>query len=578
MPTAETDAPQPAEPDVEDRRDGTRPQWRWPARGDLLALVPLAIVVLLPLRGLWLAAGPPMEEGFMLVFPERVLAGDVPNRDFLHLYGPGSLWVLALAFVLGGATLGVQRLVGLAQHVGVATGIYVLLRPWGRAFASVGACIAALIIITPTGLSALAWIGGVALGLWCVNAAAGALEADEERARRRRTWAAGLLAGAALLYRLDLALAVGAALLVTLVLLPAADRRRLVLAAVAGVSPYLLHLAMAGPGNVVRGMLIEPVFELRGGRRLPLPPSWDDFDGFLQRAGLLDEPPWPFPALRGPVQLNLWLLAILLGAFATLVAGWWAHRDGRPRLLILAVFGAGLLPQALQRADSTHLSWVSCVTFAVLPVALVELARRGRAHSPTSTGTGRRARGAAVGAVLVPLVLLAAVLPDFTVRSYADAVGQSFGHRRNAGVMAHEGRTFRYARADAVDAVNALLPLVDSVTEPGDRLFVGPGDLRKTPYSEAFLYHLLPDLVPATRFIEMDPGIANAEGSGLAEELRSADVVILSSIRDDWNEPNDSLEFGSNEPNEVLERHFCLRASYGEGLFGRGLYEVWTPC
>ena len=46
-------------------------------------------------RGLLRSQGPPMEEGFMLVFPERLLAGDFPNRDFLHLYGPGSVWILA---------------------------------------------------------------------------------------------------------------------------------------------------------------------------------------------------------------------------------------------------------------------------------------------------------------------------------------------------------------------------------------------------------------------------------------------------------------------------------------------------
>jgi hypothetical protein len=331
--------------------------------------------------------------------------------------------------------------------------------------------------------------------------------------------------------------------------------RRLVLAAAAGVSPYLVHLAMAGPANVVRGMVLEPVLELRAGRRLPLPPSWDDFDGFLQRAGLLDEPPWPLPSLRGPVQLNLWLLATLVATVVVLVAGWRAARAWRPRLLVIAVFTAGLLPQALQRADSTHLAWVSCVTFAVLPVALVELCRPGSLARPARV----------LGAALVPVVLLVGVLPDFTVRAYADAVAQTFGHRRKAEVMEWEGRTFRYARADAVDAVNALLPRVEAVTEPGDRLFVGPGDLRKTPYSEAFLYHLLPDLVPATRFIEMDPGIANAPGSGMVDELRSADVVILSSIRDDWNEPNDSLRFGPDEPNEVLEREFCLIESFGDG-------------
>jgi hypothetical protein len=144
--------------------------------------------------------------------------------------------------------------------------------------------------------------------------------------------------------------------------------------------------------------------------------------------------------------------------------------------------------------------------------------------------------------------------------------------------MEYGDRHFYYARTDAVAAVNAMLPVVDRVSDPGDRLFVGPGDLRKTPYSEAFLYFLLPELVPATRYIEMDPGVANAEDSGLADELHAADVVILSSIRDDWNEPNDSLDDGPNEPNEVLASEFCLVESFGEGLFGRGLYELYVKC
>jgi hypothetical protein len=76
----------------------------------------------------------------------------------------------------------------------------------------------------------------------------------------------------------------------------------------------------------------------------------------------------------------------------------------------------------------------------------------------------------------------------------------------------------------------------------------------------------------------MDPGVANAPDSGLADELRSADVAILSSIRDDWNEPNESILDGPNEPNEVLAEEFCLVASYGDGLFDRGLYEVYRRC
>ena len=78
-------------------RDGTTRTW--------IVLAILAVFVLLPLRGLLRNQGPPMEEGFMLVFPERVLEGDLPNRDFLHLYGPGSLWALAATFKVFGTAL-----------------------------------------------------------------------------------------------------------------------------------------------------------------------------------------------------------------------------------------------------------------------------------------------------------------------------------------------------------------------------------------------------------------------------------------------------------------------------------------
>ena len=84
--------------------------------------------------------------------------------------------------------------------------------------------------------------------------------------------------------------------------------------------------------------------------------------------------------------------------------------------------------------------------------------------------------------------------------------------------------------------------------------------------------------VPATRYIEMDPGVANAEDSGLADEVRAADIVILSSIRDNWSEPNDSQLDGPDEPNQVLAEQFCLIAEYGSGPFDRPLFSVHQRC
>ena len=538
----------------------------------VLPLGVVALACLLPLIELWGSPGPPMEEGFMLVFPELVLHGEIPNRDFLHLYGPGSLWVLAGAFKVFGTTLATERVVGFLQQLGVVFGVFALLRPWGRWVAAVGGAMTAVILVPTIGLTALPWTGGLALGLWALNHALGAVDAAAGSSRRRRGLViAGLLAGAALLYRPDLVVAIGLSLAVLWWGLESVDRLRFAGALALALSPYLLHTALAGVGNVVDGLVLQPVFDLRPGRSLPFPPSWDHFDGFLQRAGALIEPSWPLPAPGTPAQLGLWA-GLLFAANAALVAmGVVAWRRGDRHLLALALFSVGLLPQAIQRADSTHLAWVSCVPLGLLPAAVVEAQRTWRPR------WRREATVALAGAV--PVVATLALAPTFIWGVYGDYVGRSFGFNEiEAGTMRHGDRVFHYGRLDAVDAVNAMLPDVARITRPGDSLFVGTGDLRKTPYSEAFLYHLLPELEPATQYIEMDPGIANAADSGMADELRRADIAILSSIRDDWDEPNDSRVFGPNEPNEVIEDEFCLVESYGRGLFGRGLYELYRRC
>ena len=531
----------------------------------------LLTVCLLPAWGMWLAQGSPMEEGFMLVFPELVLDGQVPNKDFLHLYGPGSLWVLAALFAVFGPRLATERAVGLLQHVGVAFGVRSLLRPWGPWAAAGGGAISAVIILTPSGLTALAWVGGLALGIWALRCGVDAIEAGVPAARAARLalWA-GLLAGAALLYRADLVIAVALGAAALLGPLGPAGRRRAALGLGLGLAPYLVHLATAGPGNVIRGMVLEPVIDLRGGRRLPLPPSADRFDGFLQGAAELRAAPWPLPSASGPVQLIAWLVLLVLVVGVLLAVGLrTARQRGDRRLLAIALFSAGLLPQALQRCDATHLAWVSCLPFGVLPAAALEL-WRDRVRP--------RASWRPLAAVAVPVVLLVALVPYFTFRNYADLTSQSFGFRRQDGVIRNGDRFFPYNRQDAADAANEMLRDVDRVSEAGDRLFVGTTDLRKTPYSEAFLYHLLPDLEPATPFIEMDPGVANAEDSGLAGDVAGADIVILSSLFDDWVEPNDSALFGPDEPNQVIADDFCLVGSYGDGLGDRGLYELYTRC
>ena len=547
--------------DVSPRRALTRLAWRsWASVATVLGSVAVA------LPASYRATGSTMEEGFMLTFPERVLKGDIANVDFLHLYGPGSLHVLAGWYKMFGPTLTAERTFGLAQHLAIILGLVVLTRPWGRLASTAVGLASVIFVLTPIGLQALAWNGAVGLGIWSVVFAVRAHHRGLTRPGAGSgpvgSWfASGLLAGLALTFRPDLALALA---LVFGFVLRRRDRRVLVRVATGlllGLTSMWVHLVQAGPSAVVRGIFLDPVFRLRGGRELPRPPSLDHLDGALQVIGEKFGPWWGIPHLPAPKQLFLWFLLLPVVAFGVLYVAVRSHRNDHGSgsrtgftLFAVALFGVGLLPQALQRPDSAHFLWVSCVSWPMAIVAVVELVRRREPR------THPRARLAVALAVLTTLVFVAT--PYYTLRTYTDLVRRSLTGDTSVLEVARNGRYFYLGDTRPWLATRELVDDLDRLARPGERLLVGPVDLRQTAYSDAMFYHLFPELTPATYFIEMDPGLANTEGSRLADDVASADWLILTRFWSGWIEPNTSTVFGPDEPNQVVERDFCLVGSY----------------
>src|SRR4029079_6483851 len=68
----------------------------------------VALVVAVPLRGLYQVTGGTMEEGLMLAFPICMAKCDVTHGQLLHLYGPGALYVLMGWYRLFGTTLSAE--------------------------------------------------------------------------------------------------------------------------------------------------------------------------------------------------------------------------------------------------------------------------------------------------------------------------------------------------------------------------------------------------------------------------------------------------------------------------------------
>ncbi len=551
--------------------------FRRPQLVPTVAWMTVAVALLLPARGLFRFAGSTMEEGFMLVFPRLVRQGQVPNVDFLHLYGPGALDFLAFWSWLFDDALAAERIIGFGQIALAVVAITVAMRPWGWHAALPAAGAMTVLMITPTGFSALAWPGALALSLLSLIFAVRSLHLSSNR-RRTMTILAGVLAGVALTFRPDLVLALGLAWGVLL------WRRVNVLdalvGAVIGAIPMWIHFALAGIGPAWQGMVIEPVFELRPGRKLPVPPTWGELDGALQALteNPVEAPWWGIPALGASQQLFVWFFALVFVAVGSVIFGVWRwRREGATNRIVwyvvLAVFGLGLVGQAVQRPDSTHLAWGSSVAFSMLAATLIELRSVFLRDHTTSGG-----RAAQIGWLVAPsaalVALLLVVAPFFTFRPYLYASRVSLGNLASPGLpVRNDGLHFYMPNRATQVASQQAIDLVAAAAEPGDRLLVGPADMRRTVYSDVMFHYLLPDLEPATRFIEMDPGIANAEGSSLADDVASADWLILTNFWTGWYEPNASTDEGSAVPNQVVADQFCL-----VGNFDNGLVLVYQRC
>jgi hypothetical protein len=201
---------------------------------------------------------------------------------------------------------------------------------------------------------------------------------------------------------------------------------------------------------------------------------------------------------------------------------------------------------------------VACVSWPLATAAVADALQRAGWSS-------HRVRRHLTTAGVVTLVLIV-VCPFFTLRHYLLHTRVSVGNLPVPHVVERGDRHFWFGDPVAADALRSAVSALELVAEEDDRLLVGPADLSRTVYSDVSVYYLFPELEPATYFIEMDPGLANAEGSSLAEDVSSADYLVLTDIWTGWWEPNTSGEWGSQKPNEVVANEFCLIGAWNDHL------------
>jgi hypothetical protein len=487
------------------------------------ALVLVALAALLTMRVLR-AAGWEMDEGAVLTYAIQVLHGAVPHRDFQSFYGPGNPWLVAAVFKAVGPSMIAERFVGLAYRLVLAGALLYLVRR--RGVAGVLACGGILLLLLP-GEDSWAWAsyGALAFGVTAIAFA-----------DARRPLLAGVAAGVAVLMRFDWALAVGLASLPYVVTWSWRDRRRALLGLALGAGAYVPHVAVVGPAKV--RLLVEQLRATEPARHLPLPP-WHLYPGYV-------------------FALMLLTVALLL------VVG--ARRRGTGEglsFIAVGLLGIGLVPGVLARTDHSHIVVAAVAPLALLPVLVPALVGQ---LGPVLALLRPSLRYLAVGAAT--LVALSVVVPWAAAQRYRPLLGlDSFP----SYTVTNDGRSFRVANDFFAQTAAAALRRTDELARPGQRVFIGPLDMRRTNYADSYLYYLLPKLRPASFYIELNPKTANEPGSGLARDLARADVLILTTVFDPWPEQNGSQDVGSALPNRIVRRDFCARGTFG-------FYQVFERC
>ena len=511
-----------------------------------IAFVVVAVLLVLTLWPAFQSPAMPMDEGMVLVYPEMLLKGNLPYRDFESITGPANPMILAAAYEIFGTNIFVERAVGLAYRLLILLAIFGISQRWGILTAT-GCAYLAAVLFAGTDLWANTWYSGLSFALCSLWAMA-------NTSSPWRCFTAGLLAGFSLLARCDFGPAV---IVSSLPLFLAMERRvklKFIIGGVLALSPLGWLMIVIGPAPIIHNLFIFPVFKLNPGRHLAIS--------------------------SGSWEMICLLVLQISASIVNISAGIIEFRDSssrqRGRLLLAAgLFGLGLIHYAVQRFDSGHALNSALVSLSFLPLSIFVL-------SSAIAKTIPRWLTAAV-ALLLTIAVIHFLTPTFTRYFYrglrvtlaiaparqAVKTGEELEPGDKAIFITHNGRPFPFGFPYAADDADKLLTELERVSLPGQRLFVGPGDLRLTNYCDTYIYYMEPQLAPATYFLEMNPGSANAPNSRLPRDVANADWVILNRRWDFLNESNRSIQLGASDPNQIVRQNFDFWSESGSYLLFR---------
>lgn len=450
-----------------------------------------------------------------LVGGERVLAGDIPYRDFWTIYAPGSYYLLAGLFGIFGVHNLVSVVAGTLLSAGAVGLSYLLvLRVAGRQATALATAmlVTAAIFFSGYGLS----LSGYPPALFCILVGLNLFVLYLDGGRRRHLLAAGLAVGLAAVFKHDVgaytALSVFAGLSMFLALRGrtegwAAGLTALLSFGLAAALPVLLvalALAPVAARQAFQDLIVFPATDFRQGR--------EDVYPSLLPIGLYD--PWRLQLALNWARYFAFALpfAIWLASLPLIALAIWRRRSRIAGLGVTFALGFWFHHSAAQLNVNTHIITISFYAACLGALML---------HWLATWRQGRRK-----GWLWGPALLVAAL---WTGALSAGPLWDLIDRQRLDSVTFASPKTdpARLTRKEAA-VLSELRDFVQRCVPPGTPIYVGTNRHDIVIIGKVLLYFIL-DRPPATVYHELHGSVADTAPvqKEIIEELTGKDVQLL---------------------------------------------------
>ncbi len=523
---------------------------------DYVALALITLTYLLFLRYGFRHPGAAQEEGEILSEAYLASHGLMMYRDFNNMYGPLGIWDVALIFKLFGSSIYVERAIGVLYEITAICAAFRIGAIKSTVFAVVGTIPFLIFFISGAdgGLYAWPWYLALSLSLWAIYC----LHKNFTAKDGTNKWGiiGTVLISLAILTRFDFAIALAPIAAIYLIPLGKGKIRLPIFGLLLAPAGYLIQAVFSGFSATFYYLFINPQNELSG-NYLPLPPPTGELAAYFDRESTtIHRVTWSFPSPSLALQLNLifWVGVVSIGlGLLIIILRIMKNRDRKPFLLIaLLVFELGTAPASLQRPDSSHLMqfFLTAVFFVILATSYI--AERKILFTLLKLAAG-----------VCSLVFMFFLIPAYTIAPTIYSYQASLDSNEfKSYEVTNYGHQFFFGDTISQEYVNETLKFVDSISSQNSTLVVAISNLELSPYNDSYLYYMLPQLHPGTKYLIFYPDISLNDGKKFAGELAKTNILILSSKYWNWVEPNSSVTPGSTEPETVVGSKYCQIAQF----------------